>query len=426
MKTKKILIITSSGGGGLLQAALAKEQEELANDPATIIIKHDMLKEWYGKRVGPWGIKQWDQAQRAGDIKKLKWLYNWQGTADLVFWPRIFYCALVSFFKHKVDRVIDTQPLGTSAIIYAMRIYNFWHKKELILEKVAVDLPTEKNTHFFRPIKKLSKKNRSCLKLIAISPLLRSMQTPDEFWLEHCNLLEREVVYEYVIRRSFFKWKGVKRATTPLILTMDIKNREEQEFVSQIVSRGSLQAEIGDKTARYLINPFDRVATILLGSQPTSNATVNYVKKFILWARANQEKLALFVFCSEHQKGKNSLIFQIAKLISREEDYPQNLTVIPFSMQSDEVIAPLFHRSNITCTRSGGQTAMELMCVTQGEIWVHSELDVAPGERPSQEKLLDGFLGWEAGNALYLYKKFGAKIVAPELVPSLMVEQELQ
>lgn len=69
---------------------------------------------------------------------------------------------------------------------------------------------------------------------------------------------------------------------------------------------------------------------------------------------------------------------------------------------------------------------MELMCVTQGEIWVHSELDVAPGERPSQEKLLDGFLGWEAGNALYLYKKFGAKIVAPELVPSLMVEQELQ
>jgi hypothetical protein len=86
------------------------------------------------------------------------------------------------------------------------------------------------------------------------------------------------------------------------------------------------------------------------------------------------------------------------------------------SFQNDETIASVFYRSDLTCTRSGGQTAMELMCVMQGEIWIHSEAIKEPGqtEALTMDQLLRGIPGWEAGNAVYLHRFRRAKIVTPE------------
>src|SRR5690606_20343861 len=91
------------------------------------------------------------------------------------------------------------------------------------------------------------------------------------------------------------------------------------------------------------------------------------------------------------------------------KNYPKNLSIIPFSFQNEDVIAPLFYRSDINCTRSGGQTAMELICVSTGEMFIHSEAKKG-------QDVLQGISGWEAASATYLQKVKGARIVTPDTV----------
>jgi len=79
--------------------------------------------------------------------------------------------------------------------------------------------------------------------------------------------------------------------------------------------------------------------------------------------------------------------------------------------QSGEVIAPLYYRSDATFTRSGGLTAMELMSVAQGQIWIHSELKNAC---KSETSLAKGMPIWERGNVHYLKEMKGAKLITPE------------
>lgn len=415
---KRVLILYCSGGGGLLQAAIAKEQEIQKTDPSVQFVRRDMLKDWYWKLVGTYGVKKWDRAQRVGDIKTLEWLINCQRIQDLFFAPLIFYRALTTFFREKIDRVIDTQPLGTSAILFALRIYNWLCRKNIVLEKVVVDLPTKLNTHFFHPVKKLSKQKKKLLRLITIPPLLDSKeQTAEEFWDKHCGLSLDKIVYEYYpVRQSFRKFQGKDRVRETLSFEARFANAEEGELLSQAIRHGSLDAKIDKGHVRFLIAPQDRVMTLLLGSQPAFDATLGYIReaqKLLGECGDFGGAFHLFVLCAEHRPGEDSLLRRVAQLAA---EGASKLNVIPLSFQSDEVIAPLFFRSDLTLTRSGGQTMMELMCSMRGEIWIHSESKNKPNQQgplPLKERLR-GIPGWEAGNALYLHTFFNAKVVTPE------------
>jgi len=120
----------------------------------------------------------------------------------------------------------------------------------------------------------------------------------------------------------------------------------------------------------------------------------------------------VFVFCADQEKNQKNLFQGIYELVHSVKEYPKNLSVIPMSFQKEDVIAPLFYRTDISLTRSGGQTAMELMSVSKAQIWIHSEAK-KQGSPISDEDLLKGIPGWEAGNACYLRDKLGAKIVTP-------------
>lgn len=419
-KTRKALIITSSCGGGLLQAAIAKEQELLANDPSTVIARRDMVREWYWKIIGKFALFAWDTAQRKGNVRALETLLRMQGAADRVFWPQIFIRSLSTFFKEEADRVIDTQCLGTSAILRALRIYNFLRNKKVVLEKVVVDLPTEKNTHFFRSIKRLSAKNRKWLRTITIRPLLNEDQTTEQFWKKNCNLSESDVVYEYFpVRQAFRKFQGKERSRSDFSFSVQFHNHEEREFLLQSISRGCLCVNVRDTEAQISIGPKDRVITILLGSQPARDATLGYVRKLIqLAAEPDSIKtpIHIFAFCGNHRIAGNSLLREVSEMVLQIPDYPGHVSVIPLSFQSDETVASVFYRSDLTCTRSGGQTAMELMCVVNGEIWIHSETKKPRRQTTdlTMDQLLKGIPGWEAGNAVYLTRFRQAKIVTPE------------
>lgn len=422
-KIRKILIITASGGGGLIQAANAKEQEEKAKDPYVMIVRKDVLKDWMGAWFGNFCLQKWNRAQISGDVAALRFLIASQYFFDYCCWPYLFLCSFFTLFKEDMDHVIDTQPMGTSAILKALRLYNYWKKKEIVLQKVLVDLPTKAATHFFRPIRRLTKKDKGSLRLMTIAPLLDEGQTAEMFWQENCRMSETQVCYEdFCVRQAFRKFQNRPRTQEPFSLRFRFENEEELYWIRHICAQGFLPISIEEnKTFCLQIPPDVKLTTVLLGSQPASQATLNYVKQYVEVLSSEvlsskemgENRFCLFVFCSQHIPGQMSLFQKIAEYLDQLKEYPPYLMVIPFSFQNDEAIAPLFYRSDATCTRSGGQTSMELMCVSSGETWIHSE---AVGKEPTVEALLEGIPGWEAANALYLKKIKGAKMITPETI----------
>lgn len=413
-KLKKILIIASSGGGGLIQAANAKEQEIRLQYPDMEIIKRDVLRDWTGSWMGKAAIKMYNSAQKSGNIAVLKFFSIGIAVSDFFFSPYVFFQALKTLFKEDVDHIIDTQPSCTAAIIKALRFFHWRRGKKICLEKVLVDLPTPKATHYFRSIRKLSDADRLYLKLTTILPFLKEGESAEEFWKKNCRLPEEQVNYEpFYVRQSFCKYHKTPPLTSPLIIKADIKNSEEKCLIKQAIDKGSIEAHWKESAVEFVIEPDDLVFTILLGSQPAFSGSLQYVRNFIKLAREYPHiRGHLFIFCSNHEVGKPSLLKSVSDLVNEIEKYPSSFSVIPLSFQTDEVIAPLFHRSHATCTRSGGQTLMELMCVLPKQIWIHSESKKK--HYREEGELLKGIAGWEAANALYMQKLYGAKIVTPQ------------
>lgn len=408
---KKILIITSSGGGGLIQTANAKEQEVIAKNPNVEIVRIDLLRDWIWEPLGRYFINFWNKAQMRGNISAQSICVWGQFLVDLFLHPTIFFYALYTLFKQDVDHIIDTQPLCTSAIVKALRIFNRKRGKNVRLEKVLVDLPTKKATHFFRPIKKLSKVNRRLVQLTTIAPLLEDGESAEEFWQDTCGLSEKEINLEEVyVRQAFNQFKGRSKPTDPMKISVRYKNAEEIRLMRKSFEKGAIRAKVKPSEVEFTIDPSDRMVTVLLGSQPAKEATYRYAKKFASFAKEFPKTVThIFVFCADHKEGEETLFRRVSDIAMRMKKYPKNLTIIPFSFQNEDVIAPLFFRSDINCTRSGGQTAMELMCVSTGEMWVHSEAKKG-------QDLLQGIPGWEAASALYLQKVKGAKVVTPDTV----------
>lgn len=416
---ENVLIITSAGGGGLLQTANAKEQEIKHQNPEARIIKKDLMLEWVRIPFGAWAVKKWDKGQREGNYAPLTFFAKAQPISEVVFWPQIFFNVLKVLFKEDIDRIIDTHPVGTSATIKALRYYNKKRKKNVILEKVVVDLPTTSATHFFRPIKRLKPKDRKHVKLITIDPLLSLKQTKEEFWKENCGLSKDQVVYQYYpIRQVFKKYQNLAIEKDPITISVRTHSLEERSMTRTALSKACMKSKEEKETHLVTIDPKDSLFTILLGSQPAMDATLQYIRKIAELAKDSSKKknYIIFVFCSYHNENKLSLFQRVYEEALRE-DLPSNVSILPLSFQKEDVIAPVFHRSNVTFTRSGGQTAMELLGVMKGQIFIHSE-----AKKTDRTSLLKGIYGWESGSAIYLEYKKGAKIVTPQIFDQFVLE----
>lgn len=413
-KGKKLLLITTSAGGGHIQAAKAEAMNALAKDPQIQIIQKDLFIDLLSKRLGKLFVAMWNYSQKKGKVKLLMFLQQKVPIADFLFgaviFPRVFFILL----REGIDRIVDTQPVGTSAIIKAIKCARKLTGKPLILEKIVTELPTDNVVHFFRPIKRLSPYDRSFVKLISTTPLLESSQSAEHFWKKNCGLSETEVCYEsFPLRPSFKRYLNViKRGNERMGIQIDVQSSEEKFLIADTMKRGSIHSEIYRDKISMTIEPTDKVSTILLGSQPTQEATLKYVKNYIDLLKNSQldERHLLFVFCNLHTEHKNTLLRKVHTLIHKTPNYPVNLNVIPMCFQNDQVIASLYYRSDATFTRSGGLTAMELMSVAQGQIWIHSETHGSQNE----EDLKKGMPIWEQGNALYLRQKKGALFITPD------------
>ncbi len=413
---RSFLLITTSGGNGNLQAAIAKEQEILEKYPDCRIAKVDLLSEGFSllARVIP---RLWNTCQKKGSAKRLNWMGNKLKWFDFFFWPSVFFFTLYHLKKQNPDRVFDTQPLATVGIIRAIRFYNFWQKKDLKLEKILVDFPTKQAKALLEPFRRLSKKNQRYLKLITTHPLLEEEPSEEAFWQKYCGLSKERVSYEnYVIRKPFLTYQGKKREEIPFSFTFSFPSEKEKKEVQKIVERKKKMGFFSKDSFQFELSPSDILITVLLGSQSAYLAKIKYLQ--IIMERAAHfldKNIYVASFCPHFSKEKKGLFSMVCREVSKKEDFPPNLTIIPLSFQPDEVIAPLFFRSDITLTRSGGQTSMELLSVSKGISFIHSEVSY---KTENVTELLKGIPCWESGNALYLVRKKQAEIVTPHIFGS--------
>lgn len=417
-----------------MQAAKAQAVKAVKENPAVRVIEQDILIDWVGKYFGKTFVYIWNISQKKGNLTILNFLSKNVPTADVVLWPYIFLRAFFTLLRENVDRVVDTQPLGTPAIIKAMQCVQKITNKPLKLEKIVTELPTERVIHFFKPIKKLSKDNRARLTLISTAPLLKRRQTAETFWQHYCGLNEREICYKtFPLRPAFDKYHQIESSfPSPMKIEIKVGSYEEKHLIANTIKKGTLRTEIYRDKIKISIEPSDKVSTILLGSQPAEEATIKYVKNYMKMmqhiaastAKGKRQALypsskpfplnrhLLFVFCNHHIAHKATLLRRVHDFIQKVERYPKPLTIIPMCFQGDEVIAPLYYRSDATFTRSGGLTSMELMAVAQGQIWIHSEVKYEP---KTSSDLHKGMPSWESGNATYLKEKKGARLITPAM-----------
>lgn len=410
--SQNFLVITTSGGGGHLQAAAAKKNEIHHLYKATKIFEKNIVESAGGKLLGKFMIDVvWNNAQRKGSVKALNICAYSIPIFDILFWIPVFFQIFSMLKNHDIDHVTDTQPMATSAIASATYLYKKLSGKEIFIEKVLTELPTTKSRHYLRPIRKLSTKKRNLLRLLTTHPLLGHHANEEDFWFNEAGLRLDQVLYKTLpIRPAFIDTKLA--LDQQLQLHISLKNSHEHSLLHHLLQD---KATFEHDFFTLSINKDAQVVTMMLGSQPLQEASINYVKNFIRFVKDtfSSQEYWFFIFCSDKKFEPIPLQQRIYSLITSWEDFPKNLTIVPMSPQTDAVIAPLYARSQATITKAGGITAMELLHTAQGKIWIHYENPPVFVEKirkwfPRANK---GMPKWEYGNVLYLQEKKHASFV---------------
>lgn len=405
------LLITTSGGGGHLQAAQAKKLELKEINPCCDIYEIDIAKAAGGKFFGYFMIDCiWNAAQRRGSVKALDLCAYSIPTFDKLFWISIFFQIFILLKKNHIEKVIDTQPMCNSSISWAVRLYNYFYQKHILIEKVLTELPTKESSHYLKPIKNLSKKNRELIRLLTVCPYLQDKQTEEAFWKTYSGLEMNQVWYHGLPIRPGFK-KNAPCSCPIFSLSIKPKSENELLLLRSLLNKSSFSFSIIEDTIELLIPKNHKLITLMLGSQPHQQASVDYVRSIIDYAQSktNRDPITVFIFCADKKFEKTPLQEKIFSFLEEQKNLEGNLTIIPLSSQPDCVIAPLYYRSQATITKAGGITSMELLSCSKGKIFIHHEASFF-GLRKKKNW---GMPKWEYGNALYLQQKKGATFVTP-------------
>ena len=407
----RVLIITASGGGGHIQAARAKTHQLKTRFKNPTIFTRDLVLDWIGKRVGRGMADLWNYAQRSGNVYLQKSIYYSQPLCDYLLGPKFFFKTLYFILRYDVDYLIDTQPVALGSMLKAAHLASWIKNKHIYLEKMIIELPTPKAIMYFNSIKRLNKKYLQHLHIKTSLPLLDKDQSEEEFWRHFCDVSENMVDTSSTPIRPMFQKDYSKIQKEDFPVSFQLHDDEEHELVARSLSLSNEEYTVRKDTLSLTLQPGDHVTTLMLGSFPSTEGVKSYVRQYveILQEKQTPAPHYLFVFCS-HKDSSNPLLHILHSLIDELMPFNNKICVLPFYFQDDEVIAPLLARSQITITRSGAITTHELLSVSQGRAFVHSELKSPPF---TQERLKTAMPLWEEGNAEYLQKKIGARLIHP-------------
>ncbi|CRX37377.1 hypothetical protein [Estrella lausannensis] len=468
-------LITSEGGGGHKSAADAiqyKLLDQAGNKSGAVhrvdVLKNSILPNFIADKAT--GV--WDQAKKEGNVEKqislvkgkFLGIVTWRRLADILFFLPIF---LKTFFtlwgNRKITRIVDTQAMGTTAIVAAARLANFLFQRHIEVLKMMTDMPTEEAIHFAASAKSLSSADKKIYRILSTAPFPQYkdetesnyIDRMDAWWKEHFNLSLKEGQVRYTdfpLRPAFIR---AKEGTLSGDIGIKLNNADEKKLLvdagiideDTVSKRGGKAFDAANGTivkTEYDYSPVDvgsedMVGLITIGSMANAGATKAYIEDVIDLANLHNDlasrdesgeghemkQFHLFVACGRHEAGKPSLFSDVAAMIGKykqEGRVPQNLHIVPMGFQSDEEMAPIMHRANFGIYGAGGLTTMETLAASDPErahVFIHSDAKEAKADMSDaqiQEELLKGYVLWERGNAEFQLKNDGykAQLVAPQ------------
>lgn len=398
---------------------------EKANRSGLKVIKADVLRTTFGNCIANKAIRDWNDKLKREDVKALNNYLKYQWVDEWVLSIITFFRFLIYLSWNRIDTIISTQPLGTKAIVRAVRVVNWLRRccccrgQQIKYSMVLTELPNEKTLNFLPPVKRLNANDRKVFRLIALKPLLGRAKDEEEFWQKNAGLSKKkgEVIHDKPPLRHAFS------LITPgqQISSLEVKygsDPTELKLMGETCG-DDLSTRAANGKLAFDIEPDEKVMMLMLGGQASIKATKQYVEHFIKRFKPSStihKKHYLFVFCGKHAAGQNSLLQQVHDIVAkarRNNQLSDQLCIVPLSFQDGEQIAPLMARSDLTITKSGGLTAMEVNAVVQRKIFLHASYDAITN--PSESELIaKGMPMWEGGNADYLCKMRGATVINPQ------------
>ena len=330
--------------------------------------------------LGDWAVNAWDSAQRRGDLSYLERHAWWGWLAEFFMYPIVYFRTkwMLQSLSVEPEFVVSTQAFCINAIVSAMRTVNHEKGWNMRMDVHLTDMPSKKASHFFPSIRKLSNDDELCkmVTLHAPKPIIKPTESEEEFWQRHIGKVKVITDDTYPIRQAFLDTEALKNVLFQPTYEVPIRlNRPEE---------GPLNTTIKQE---------DKVAMLMLGSVPTTEAVHEWLKLFARESKEAADKQRthhFFLYCGQ----PGSELWHSVKAELSKLELPANCNIVPFTDQDDTVIAPLMARCDMSITRSGGLTSMELIQLAYADIpkrpdkkvLIHSEGLFFPKPEPKPAK----------------------------------------
>ncbi len=439
--------------------------------------------------LGDIGVRSWDNAQKKGDLKFLENYASWGWIGEILFYPIVYFKmkSILQNLKVEPDFVVSTQAFCLNAIVQAMRSVNKEKSWKMHMHVHLTDMPSKKAIHFFPSINKVAKNDdlRDMVTLHAPKPLTKANESDADFWKKYCGKINVITDKNFPLREAFLETSALKKRLEQPVIDVNIKlNRPEE---AAIIKKGLAEASASsfdEGRATIKVKKEDKLAFLMLGSMPTTKSVLDWVNSFAEESQNSSVSDAqryFFLYCGapNTDQEQNPLLKAVSEEIDKlkiEGKIARNFNLIPFTNQSADEIALLMARSDVSITRSGGATSMELLQLDKADLpkrankatLIHSEASLilkqdAPkqnrnwieniirsvkkwlGLAPSTKKQIaaqikkmepkeaynaldatalrklaieriltrKGIVLWEGGNAKYLANKIGAHVTNP-------------
>ncbi len=343
--------------------------------------------------LGDMAVNAWDNAQKNGNLSYLQRHAALGWIVEIIMYPLVYFRVkwLLQDLKVEPEFVVSTQAFCINAIVSAMHTVNQEKKWNMHMHIHLTDLPSKKAVHFFPSIRKLANNDvlRNMVTLHAAAPITKNGQTESEFWEKYIGKIKVISSEQFPIQKAFIHTAELKKNLEQPVSKVKIKLNHPEE--ADIIRKGSFEtkATFDEKEAAFDIKKEDKLAFLMLGSMPTTEAVLDWVHTFAEESKrcANEQRQHyFFLYCGKPSSDQepNVLLPQINDALEKLKNAGKlapNFTLVPFSYQSDDVIAFLMARSDMSITRSGGITSMQLLELDKADlpkregkqILIHSE-----------------------------------------------------
>lgn len=383
-KSKKIAVVYCKAGGGHEAASIAVESQIKAINEKIEFIRLNIF-DLIGQSCGDFFEKKiWGSTQEVESI----WLQE-KFISFLPFFDFLFSSTALKSFKtflemHSIDHVIDTQPLVTQAILASAMSHSEITKTSIIVEKVLTEIPSHRSSYFIQRIQKVSCAHKMHLRLRIFDPQ-NKINIAAQTGLEQHQIINTLPP----LRRAFLD----ESLFTKKDLIIQCKDHEEIELLKSLPG---VADKINNNTFNMSLDKDTKYITLLLGANSSHQALENYVEELLEHFKFQSPKktIAIMAFCPNFEIQQRLVKIYLAKQMET------TVQLFPISRQNDTVIAPLYHLSHLTITKSGGLTSMELATVRKSPMLLH--------KHP-----IKGLPSWEQDNAEYLINYCGAEFIDP-------------